>query len=167
MRDGDGVWERIMWEKKTHCRMNGIKGGVVMNKNANTSIFIVSLSRICIALQSHSHCHSYAQLSNPHFYYCCCFVTHFVTFNELFAIFRSNDQKTKPIIQNELVLGLCFSFRRAFFSFSDVHIYAPLDLSKGTPFFASLGIVSYAIELFFFSHLFCILFFWLLKWERE
>lgn len=49
-------------------------------------------------------------------------------------------------------------FKASFFSFSDVHIYAPLHLSEGTSFFASLVIVLYAIELFFFLRLFCIWF---------
>lgn len=80
---------------KTHCRINGIKVGVVMNTNACTSIAIVSLSLVCPLLHWHSHSHShwYSRVHSE----CCVTLNvhrwpyytiplHFVTFNKLFAI---------------------------------------------------------------------------------
>lgn len=43
-------------KKKSHCRLNGIKGGVVMNTNARTSSVIVSLSH-AHAHYNHMHIH--------------------------------------------------------------------------------------------------------------
>ena len=131
-------WDEAKPEKKTHCRINGIKGGVVMNTNACTANVIVSLSHICtrynhIYIPCGWMCPSWAH-PNPHphtllslCWFCCSRSISSAHILSLlmnawpFSIFGW-PKKKNATVQNELNSPRCyFSFGQIFSSHSAMH----------------------------------------------